>query len=58
MEYSIDEIVPKDVVFLVDTSGSQSGDPLWKCQELMRRFINGLNPNDAFTISFVWSQTR
>jgi Ca-activated chloride channel homolog len=50
LEYSTDEIVSKDVVFLVDTSGSQSGDPLWKCQELMRRFINGLNPNDTFTI--------
>ncbi|WP_375471796.1 VWA domain-containing protein [uncultured Nostoc sp.] len=50
MEYSTDEIVPKDVVFLVDTSGSQSGDPLQKYQELMRRFINGLNPNDTFTI--------
>ncbi|MEH2265465.1 VIT domain-containing protein [Nostoc sp.] len=50
LEYSTDEIVAKDVVFLVDTSGSQSGDPLWKCQELMRRFINGLNPNDTFTI--------
>ncbi|WP_392531872.1 VIT domain-containing protein [Nostoc sp. C117] len=50
LEYSTDEIVAKDVVFLVDTSGSQSGDPLKKCQELMRRFINGLNPNDTFTI--------
>lgn len=50
LEYSTDEIVPKDVVFLVDTSGSQSGDPLQKCQELMRRFINGLNPKDTFTI--------
>ncbi|MEH1797204.1 VIT domain-containing protein [Nostoc sp.] len=50
LKYSSDEIVAKDVVFLVDTSGSQSGDPLWKCQELMRRFINGLNPNDTFTI--------
>ncbi|MFN6537111.1 MAG: VIT domain-containing protein [Nostoc sp. EkiNYC01] len=50
LSYSTDEIVPKDVVFLVDTSGSQSGDPLQKCQELMRRFINGLNPNDTFTI--------
>ncbi|WP_373528241.1 VWA domain-containing protein [Nostoc sp.] len=50
LKYSTNEIVPKDVVFLVDTSGSQSGDPLQKCQELMRRFINGLNPNDTFTI--------
>ncbi|MDZ8188712.1 MAG: VIT domain-containing protein [Nostoc sp. ChiSLP02] len=50
LSYSTDEIVPKDVVFLVDTSGSQSGEPLKQCQELMRRFINGLNPNDTFTI--------
>ena len=50
LEYKIDEIVPKSVIFLMDTSGSQMGDPLLKCQELMRRFINGLNPNDAFTI--------
>ncbi|HAJ60406.1 MAG TPA: trypsin [Cyanobacteria bacterium UBA8543] len=50
LEYRTDEIVPKDVVFLIDTSGSQMGDPLRKCQELMRRFINGLNPDDTFTI--------
>lgn len=50
IRYQANEIVPKDVVFLMDTSGSQMGDPLLKSQELMRRFINGLNPNDTFTI--------
>jgi len=50
LRYRQDEIVPKDVVFLMDTSGSQRGEPLLKCQELMRRFIHGLNPNDTFTI--------
>ncbi|NEP57357.1 MAG: after-VIT domain-containing protein [Symploca sp. SIO2G7] len=50
LEYSPAAIVPKDVVFLVDTSGSQQGDPLRKSQELMRRFIKGLNPHDTFTI--------
>ncbi|MGD1704648.1 VIT domain-containing protein [Dapis sp. BLCC M229] len=50
LRYRSDEIVPKDVVFLMDTSGSQRGDPLLKCQELMRRFIHRLNPNDTFTI--------
>ncbi|MEM1171770.1 MAG: VIT domain-containing protein [Cyanobacteria bacterium P01_H01_bin.35] len=50
LRYRTDEIVPKDVVFLMDTSGSQRGEPLLKCQELMRRFIHGLNPNDTFTI--------
>ncbi len=50
LEYDLAEIVPKDVVFLIDTSGSQSGDPIAKSQELMRRMINGLNPDDTFTI--------
>ncbi len=48
--YRTDQIVPKDVVFLMDTSGSQSGDPIVKSRELMTRFINGLNPHDTFTI--------
>ena len=50
LNYKTNEIVPKDVVFLIDTSGSQQGEPLAKSQELMRRFIQGLNPNDTFTI--------
>lgn len=50
LDYRQNEIVPKDVVFLMDTSGSQMGDPLHKSQELMRRFIKGLNPDDTFTI--------
>ncbi|MBD2295878.1 after-VIT domain-containing protein [Anabaena sphaerica FACHB-251] len=50
LEYRPDQLVPKDVIFLIDTSGSQSGAPLIQCQELMRRFINGLNPQDTFSI--------
>ncbi len=56
--YRADQIVPKDVVFLMDTSGSQSGDPILKSRELMTRFINGLNPNDTFTIIDFSSTTR
>lgn len=50
VQYQSNEIVPKDVVFLMDTSGSQEGTPIVQSKELMRRFINGLNPNDTFTI--------
>lgn len=50
LNYKTNEIVPKDVVFLMDTSGSQQGEPLAKSKELMRRFIQGLNPTDTFTI--------
>jgi Ca-activated chloride channel family protein len=58
IEYNPDEFVPKDVVFLIDTSGSQSGEPLNKCQELMRRFIQGLNPHDTLTIIDFSDTTR
>jgi Ca-activated chloride channel family protein len=58
VEYDSDEIVPKDVVFLMDTSGSQQGDPLEKSKELMRRMINGLNPDDTFTIIDFSNTTR
>lgn len=51
-------MVPKDVVFLIDTSGSQMGAPLMQCQELMRRFINGLNPDDTFSIVDFSDTTR
>jgi len=50
--------VPKDVVFLIDTSGSQSGAPLLQCQALMRQFIQGLNPNDTFSIIDFSNTTR
>jgi Ca-activated chloride channel family protein len=50
LKYQSDRIVPKDVVFLMDTSGSQSGEPLAQSKQLMYRFIKGLNPNDTFTI--------
>ncbi|MBD1860946.1 MULTISPECIES: VIT domain-containing protein [Trichocoleus] len=50
IQYRLDQMVPKDVVFLIDTSGSQAGAPLAQCQELMRRFIQGLNPDDTFSI--------
>ncbi|KAM3114115.1 protein kinase domain-containing protein [Phormidesmis sp. 146-33] len=50
LQYQPNEIVPKDVVFLMDTSGSQGGQPIQASKELMRRFLKGLNPDDTFTI--------
>ncbi|MGG6265318.1 protein kinase domain-containing protein [Leptolyngbya sp. AN03gr2] len=58
VNYQQSEIVPKDIVFLIDTSGSQSGEPIQASKELMRRFINGLNPNDTFTITDFASTTQ
>ncbi len=50
VQYNPEEIVPKDVVFLIDTSGSQSGEPIEQSRELMRQFVSGLNPDDTFSI--------
>ena len=50
IDYKPKEIIPKDVVFLMDTSGSQSGAPIAQSQALMREFVRGLNPQDTFTI--------
>ena len=58
VEYDPQEIVPKDVVFLIDTSGSQRGSAIAQSKELMRQFINGLNADDTFTIIDFANQTR
>ncbi|MGD1899419.1 MAG: VIT domain-containing protein [Phormidesmis sp.] len=58
VEYAPEQIVPKDVVFLVDTSGSQSGEPIAQSKELMRQFINGLNPEDTFTVIDFGDESR
>ncbi|MEM8640459.1 MAG: VIT domain-containing protein [Cyanobacteria bacterium P01_G01_bin.54] len=50
LDYPPNAIVPKDVVFLIDTSGSQSGAPIAQSKQLMERFIQGLNPDDTFSI--------
>lgn len=50
IQYQPEQIVAKDVVFLIDTSGSQAGPAMAQSKELMRRFVQALNPNDTFTI--------
>lgn len=45
-----EEVTPKEMVFVVDTSGSMSGEPIAKVKEAMRRAIKGMNPGDYFQI--------
>ncbi|MEM7064462.1 MAG: VIT domain-containing protein [Cyanobacteria bacterium P01_B01_bin.77] len=58
LSYDTTAYIPKDMVFLIDTSGSQSGAPLAQCQTLMRRFIEGLHPQDTFNIINFANTTR
>ncbi|HWS89687.1 MAG TPA: VIT domain-containing protein [Pyrinomonadaceae bacterium] len=44
------EITPKELVFVLDTSGSMSGFPIEKAKETMRLALEGLNPQDTFNL--------
>ena len=45
-----DQIVPREIVFVIDTSGSQMGFPLEKSKKLADLALAKLNPNDTFNI--------
>ncbi len=44
------DVTPKEIVFVVDTSGSMSGFPLDKAKESMKMALDGLYPNDTFNL--------
>ncbi len=44
------EIAPREMIFVIDCSGSQRGRPLDKAKETMRYFIDKMGPNDTFNI--------
>ena len=50
--------LPKDVVFVMDKSGSMDGDKIEQTQEAMRNILPQLNPTDRFTIVFYDSIIR
>jgi Ca-activated chloride channel family protein len=41
---------PKELIFVVDRSGSQMGAPLEKAKETMRYILDHMNPNDTFQV--------
>ena len=43
-------VIPKEMVFVVDTSCSMSGFPLGKAKDAMRLAIAEMNPNDRFLV--------
>ncbi|HZN10831.1 MAG TPA: VIT and VWA domain-containing protein, partial [Blastocatellia bacterium] len=44
------EVTPKELVFVLDTSGSMQGFPIEKAKETMRLALAGLNPLDTFNL--------
>ena len=44
------DITPKELIFVLDTSGSMSGFPIQKAQETMSRALGKLSPRDTFNL--------
>lgn len=43
-----DEAAPKEMIFLIDCSGSQTGEPLRKAKETLHFIVEHMNRNDTF----------
>jgi len=50
MEVESQEVVAKDVIFILDTSGSMEGEKLSQAKEALRYVLEHLNPEDRFNI--------
>jgi Ca-activated chloride channel family protein len=44
------QIAPKEIIFVIDQSGSQQGFPIEKSKELTLKLIKELRPGDAFNV--------
>ena len=44
------DITPKEIVFVLDTSGSMSGFPVEKGKQLINKMLTHLNANDTFNL--------
>jgi len=49
-KYAAQEIRPREMIFIIDSSGSQQGDPLAKSKEAVKRALKGLRPGDTFQV--------
>lgn len=47
---TVQQIAPKEMIFLIDCSGSQRGAPLQKAKETLSYILNHMNANDTLQI--------
>jgi Ca-activated chloride channel family protein len=47
---TVEDVTPKELVFVIDTSGSMSGFPIEKAKETMKLAMDGLYPRDTFNL--------
>lgn len=50
VEVEAEQVAPKDVVFVLDTSGSMSGEKMTQAREALRYCLERLGPRDRFGI--------
>lgn len=55
---SAEDVSPKELVFVLDTSGSMGGFPIEKAKETMRLAIDNLYPADTFNLITFSGDTR
>ncbi|MBK7704507.1 MAG: VWA domain-containing protein [Acidobacteria bacterium] len=49
-EPRVEDMTPKEIVFVLDVSGSMSGFPIEKAKEAIRLSLDGLYPHDTFNL--------
>ncbi|HEX8844349.1 MAG TPA: TonB family protein [Pyrinomonadaceae bacterium] len=47
---TVEDVTPKEIVFVLDTSGSMGGFPIEKAKEAMKLALDGLYPQDTFNL--------
>ncbi len=52
------DTMPKEIVFVLDTSGSMDGFPIKKAKEAMKLSLENVNPNDTFNLITFAGDTR
>ena len=53
-----EDVMPKELVFVLDTSGSMNGFPLEKARETMKLALNNLYPHDTFNLITFAGETK
>ncbi len=52
------QIVPRELIFVLDVSGSMQGFPIEKAKEVMKRLIDTMQPHDTFNLVTFAGHTR
>jgi Ca-activated chloride channel family protein len=49
-DMTVEDLTPKEIVFVLDSSGSMRGFPIEKAKETIRLSLKGLHPRDTFNL--------